>query len=332
MKGEGNQQDYGMRVYDPRVGKFLSVDPMRQSYPELTPYQFASNRPIDAVDIDGAEAGHWDPERQQWMDPSDALRHPLPPGAFLPSNDAAKGGRETAKSGFLLIGVGGLIALDSYTGFTGTRIAAKVYAATQAASIVAHNKAKTPEAIKEQNRQGEEALTETLVGVGVGYTFEALAPQFKNLYNFVKTKAATRGAKAGFESAGAIVARRGGTVGIRVEGFVEWDELKHIAIMSENPLSVATSTDGRLFRAVIQNIEAEYGDNFVNVLSRLTNEARSVGASRIEIKGIEIVNGHFKKLFQKANGGKMLGYDVEYSHSGSYGEVTLSKDLLTNTK
>src|SRR5690606_4468651 len=25
VKGEGNQQDYGMRIYDPRLGKFLSV-------------------------------------------------------------------------------------------------------------------------------------------------------------------------------------------------------------------------------------------------------------------------------------------------------------------
>ncbi|HWJ29919.1 MAG TPA: hypothetical protein VNS32_25490, partial [Flavisolibacter sp.] len=28
VKGEGNQQDYGMRVYDTRLGKFLSVDPL----------------------------------------------------------------------------------------------------------------------------------------------------------------------------------------------------------------------------------------------------------------------------------------------------------------
>ncbi|GAA3937224.1 hypothetical protein GO495_12075 [Chitinophaga oryziterrae] len=57
VKGEGNQQDYGMRVYDPRIGRFLSVDPLTQKYPELTPYQFASNTPIWAIDIDGAEGG-----------------------------------------------------------------------------------------------------------------------------------------------------------------------------------------------------------------------------------------------------------------------------------
>ena len=57
VKGTGNQQDYGMRVYDPRLGKFLSVDPISKQYPELSPYQFASNTPIWAVDIDGLEAG-----------------------------------------------------------------------------------------------------------------------------------------------------------------------------------------------------------------------------------------------------------------------------------
>lgn len=55
VKGEGNQQDYGMRIYDPRVGRFLSVDPLSAEYPELTPYQFGSNRPIDGIDLDGLE-------------------------------------------------------------------------------------------------------------------------------------------------------------------------------------------------------------------------------------------------------------------------------------
>ena len=55
VKGEGNQQDYGMRIYDPRLGRFLSRDPLTAKYPMLTPYQFASNRPIDGIDLDGLE-------------------------------------------------------------------------------------------------------------------------------------------------------------------------------------------------------------------------------------------------------------------------------------
>ncbi|MBL0744799.1 leucine-rich repeat domain-containing protein [Chryseolinea lacunae] len=55
--GFGNvNYDYGFRIYDPRIGKFLSVDPLTTSYPWLTPYQFASNRPIIATDIDGLES------------------------------------------------------------------------------------------------------------------------------------------------------------------------------------------------------------------------------------------------------------------------------------
>ena len=49
-------QDYGMRIYDVRLGRFLSVDPLMQKFPMLTPYQFASNTPIQAIDLDGKEA------------------------------------------------------------------------------------------------------------------------------------------------------------------------------------------------------------------------------------------------------------------------------------
>jgi RHS repeat-associated protein len=55
VKGEGNQQDYGMRIYDPRLGRFLSVDPLTQSYPWYSPYQYAGDNPIKFVDLDGAE-------------------------------------------------------------------------------------------------------------------------------------------------------------------------------------------------------------------------------------------------------------------------------------
>ena len=53
--GDGNWQDYGMRMYNPRTGRFPSPDPLFKDYPELTTYQFGSNNPILNIDIDGLE-------------------------------------------------------------------------------------------------------------------------------------------------------------------------------------------------------------------------------------------------------------------------------------
>jgi RHS repeat-associated protein len=48
-------QNYGMREYDKKTGRFISVDPLTKKYPWLTPYQFSGNTPIQATDLDGAE-------------------------------------------------------------------------------------------------------------------------------------------------------------------------------------------------------------------------------------------------------------------------------------
>ena len=47
--------DFGARIFDSRIAKFLSIDPVSGLYPMLTPYQFASNTPIRAIDLDGLE-------------------------------------------------------------------------------------------------------------------------------------------------------------------------------------------------------------------------------------------------------------------------------------
>jgi RHS repeat-associated protein len=70
VKGEGDQQDYGMRVYDPRLGRFLSVDPLTKKFPWLTSYQYASNSPIWAIDIDGLES-------DKQTDPASQPSHPI---------------------------------------------------------------------------------------------------------------------------------------------------------------------------------------------------------------------------------------------------------------
>lgn len=47
--------DYGFRVYNPSIGRFLSEDPLTPYYPSWSPYPFAMNRPIDGIDLDGLE-------------------------------------------------------------------------------------------------------------------------------------------------------------------------------------------------------------------------------------------------------------------------------------
>ena len=46
---------YGARYYAAWLCRFVSVDPLQFKYPELTSYQYASNRPILMIDIDGLE-------------------------------------------------------------------------------------------------------------------------------------------------------------------------------------------------------------------------------------------------------------------------------------
>ena len=53
VKGKGNSYDFGARMLDPRVGRWLSLDFRTRDYPELSPYVFAGNSPIQFIDPDG---------------------------------------------------------------------------------------------------------------------------------------------------------------------------------------------------------------------------------------------------------------------------------------
>ena len=44
---------YGARYYDPRTSIWLSVDPLMEKYPNISPYVYVSNNPIVAIDPDG---------------------------------------------------------------------------------------------------------------------------------------------------------------------------------------------------------------------------------------------------------------------------------------
>jgi RHS repeat-associated protein len=54
-KGSGNSYDFDARIYDARLGRWLSVDPLAGKFPDQSPYCFALNNPISFVDPDGRE-------------------------------------------------------------------------------------------------------------------------------------------------------------------------------------------------------------------------------------------------------------------------------------
>lgn len=54
--------DYGFRWYMPDLARFVSVDPLADKFTHLTPYQYAENTPIQAVDLDGLESLYVNPK------------------------------------------------------------------------------------------------------------------------------------------------------------------------------------------------------------------------------------------------------------------------------
>jgi RHS repeat-associated protein len=54
--GEGNAYDFGARIYDSRLGRWLSMDPMSDDFVDESPYIFCYDNPIYFVD-EGGEFG-----------------------------------------------------------------------------------------------------------------------------------------------------------------------------------------------------------------------------------------------------------------------------------
>jgi RHS repeat-associated protein len=83
--------DYGFRIYNPGLGRFLSVDPLAKAFPTLSAYQFAGDNPIAAIDLDGLEPATINPNTKTLVivlqgysqDPEDGKTQALPiaPGA-----------------------------------------------------------------------------------------------------------------------------------------------------------------------------------------------------------------------------------------------------------
>jgi len=52
---ESNLGFFGVRLYDPTYGRFMSVDPLWAKYAPLQPYHYAGNEPVGRLDWDGRD-------------------------------------------------------------------------------------------------------------------------------------------------------------------------------------------------------------------------------------------------------------------------------------
>jgi RHS repeat-associated protein len=63
VKGDGNSINYKFRVHDPRLGRFLSYDPLTSSFPWNSSYAFCENRVIDGIELEGLERVDYNEQR-----------------------------------------------------------------------------------------------------------------------------------------------------------------------------------------------------------------------------------------------------------------------------
>ncbi|MBY8962546.1 hypothetical protein KJK34_07250 [Flavobacterium sp. D11R37] len=81
FQGQELQDDLGLnwssfkwRNYDSALGRFFSIDPLAEKYHYITPYQFSSNQPIHAPELEGLESANEQNDELDWFDFADSYQ------------------------------------------------------------------------------------------------------------------------------------------------------------------------------------------------------------------------------------------------------------------
>lgn len=57
--------DYGARMYDNQIGRWMTLDPMSDQYNSWSPYAYANNNPVNLIDVDGFGSEDPNPDKKR---------------------------------------------------------------------------------------------------------------------------------------------------------------------------------------------------------------------------------------------------------------------------
>ena len=85
-----NQYDYGARYYDPAIARFATMDPLAEKHPNISPYVYCANNPVNLVDPTGMD-WYWDKDKTRQYDPNIKSQDDLKKGqTYIGATDQVK--------------------------------------------------------------------------------------------------------------------------------------------------------------------------------------------------------------------------------------------------
>lgn len=92
LRGVGNSLNFEYRNYDPRLCRFISVDPLEKKYPHNSPYAFSENVVIDHIELEGLEKANLDgtpaKEPKSKKQEEEEKHFGINPGGLKPASDS----------------------------------------------------------------------------------------------------------------------------------------------------------------------------------------------------------------------------------------------------
>ena len=295
---------YGGKFFEQKsVQRFLSVDPITKKFPELTPYQYASNTPISAVDIDGLEGLAGDPNGIYHANKD--LYDDLTAGKATPRvvNSAKVG------EGIVIVAALATDAFLTKGWATKTLIASEVFGAIQ------HNTARTEEGRKLQNQTAKENLTDAFLLYGGGKILGQLGKAVKFIVPFTPEASAAMdlAERSKIFKSGGLIDILDGSGQLKINTNSGYISGKVVSGDNTIFLNGKISTKNNILAITDLGVQTEKGFNSLESQNKIGPTLFSKLIKEIEILGKKagFKEGHFERERLRPDGSRLPNRPVE---------------------